>query len=188
MKDLLFPRIRGDLLRVLLSYGVLGSLFAGLFGVIHDQITFSISPEYFTRLKFQQFHYADFGLPPRIFVAEIGFLASWWVGFVASWFLGRVAVPSLPRPAAFHTMVRGFLIIFAFAFAGSIAGYAFGKLHGPDFSAWEGFSYTFRVVDLPNFVRVAYIHNASYAGGFIGLIAAIIYVRRCCREELRRRS
>jgi hypothetical protein len=33
-------------------------------------------------------------------------------------------------------------------------------------------------VDLPSFVRVAYIHNASYLGGLIGLVAAVIYLRQ----------
>jgi hypothetical protein len=33
-------------------------------------------------------------------------------------------------------------------------------------------------VDLPSFVRVAYIHNAGYLGGLIGLILAIIYTRK----------
>jgi len=32
-------------------------------------------------------------------------------------------------------------------------------------------------VDLASFVRVAYIHNASYVGGLLGLIVAILYVR-----------
>jgi hypothetical protein len=35
-----------------------------------------------------------------------------------------------------------------------------------------------RARDLPSFVRVAYIHNASYLGGLIGLVTAIIYLRK----------
>jgi hypothetical protein len=54
-----------------------GSLLAGFYGILHDQVTYSISNEYFTRLKFPQFHYANFGLSHRVFVAEIGFLATW---------------------------------------------------------------------------------------------------------------
>ena len=46
----------------MLGYAVIGALIAGLYGVVHDQITYSMSPEYFTRLKFFQFRYADFGL------------------------------------------------------------------------------------------------------------------------------
>src|ERR1043166_5997270 len=59
----------------MLGYALLGALLAGTYGVVHDQVTYSISAEYFTRLKFSQFQRADFGFPPRVFVAEIGFLA-----------------------------------------------------------------------------------------------------------------
>ena len=71
---LVYPKIRLASLTSMLRYAMLGALLAGFYGVLHDQITFSISHEYFTRLKFSQFHYANFGLPPRVFVAEIGFL------------------------------------------------------------------------------------------------------------------
>jgi hypothetical protein len=78
--SILYPKVRLDLLLAMCRYAMLGALIAGPYGVAHDQVTYSISPEYFTRLKFQQFEYANFGFPPRFFVAEIGFLATWWVG------------------------------------------------------------------------------------------------------------
>src|SRR4051812_43102745 len=53
---------------------------ASAFGVIHDQISYTVSHEYFTRFKFLQFHLVDSPLPERLRVAEIGFLASWWMG------------------------------------------------------------------------------------------------------------
>jgi len=176
--DILYPKIRLALLPTMLGYAVLGGLLAGVYGVVHDQITYSISHEYFTRLKFSQFHYANFGLPPRVFVAEIGFLATWWVGFFAAWFLARLTVPAFPRAEAFRHSLRGFIIIFAVAFAASIFGYLFGVWHGADYSAWQDFAFTLRIVDLPSLVRVAYIHNASYLGGLIGLVAAIVYIWR----------
>jgi hypothetical protein len=141
-------------------------------------VTYSISHEYFTRLKFSQFRYADFGLPPRVFVAEIGFMATWWVGFIAAWFIARITVPALPRAAAFRHTVRGFLIIFASAFAAALIGYTLSLLHGSDYSAWEDLASTLGILDLPSFVRVAYIHNASYLGGLMGLFAAIICLRK----------
>jgi hypothetical protein len=167
----------------MLGYSVVGAVLAGLYGVLHDQVTYSISPEYFTRLKFAQFHYADFGLPPRFFVAEIGFLATWWVGFVAAWFIARITVPAFPRAAAFRHSVRGFLIIFAFAFTAAIVGYLLSLLHGSDYSAWGDLTSTLGVLDLPSFVRVAYIHNASYLGGLVGLVAAILRLRKLKNTE-----
>jgi hypothetical protein len=52
-----------------------------------------------------------------------------------------------------------------------------GIVHSADYSAWEGLASTLGIVDLPGFVRAAYIHNASYLGGLAGLIAAIIFLR-----------
>jgi hypothetical protein len=50
--------------------------------------------------------------------------------------------------------------------------------HGPDYSSWAPIAFQLNVLEVPSFVRVAYIHNASYAGGLVGLIIAIIYIRR----------
>ena len=70
--NILYPKIRWASLPAMLGYAGLGAVLAGLYGILHDEITYTISPEYFTRLKFYQFDYADFGLPPRVLVAEIG--------------------------------------------------------------------------------------------------------------------
>jgi len=176
--NICYPKIRLAWLPIMIGYAVIGSLLAGLYGIIHDQVTYSISHEYFTRLKFQQFHYANLGLPARAFVAEIGFLATWWVGFFAGWFIARITVPAFSRTIALRHSLRGFLIVFAFALGASVAGYVLGVVHGSNYSAWEDLASRLAVHDLPSFVRVAYIHNASYLGGLVGLVVAIIHLRR----------
>ena len=55
-------------------------LAAGLFGVLHDQISYTVSDEYFTKFKFIQFGLRDAFLSERVQVALVGFLASWWMG------------------------------------------------------------------------------------------------------------
>jgi hypothetical protein len=177
MINVFYPKIRLSLLPTMLGYAALGSLFAGAYGVLHDEVTYSICPEYFTRLKFSQFHYANFGWPTRIFVAEIGFLATWWVGFFSAWFIARITVPALSRTAALRYNIRGFVIIVMMALAASFVGFTLSQLHGPDYSAWQDLTASLGVVDVPGFVKVAYIHNTSYLGGLIGLIVALIYVR-----------
>jgi hypothetical protein len=104
--NFLYPRLRASWLPIMLAHALLGAALAGLYGIVHDQITYTISPEYFARLKFAQFHYADFGLPPRIFVAEIGFLAAWWVGFLAGWFVARITVPAFSPVVALRHSLR----------------------------------------------------------------------------------
>ena len=176
--EILYPKIRLALLPTMFAYAGLGGILAGLYGIVHDQVTYTISTEYFTHLKFEQFQYADFGLPPRVLVAEIGFLASWWVGFLAAWFVARLTVPAFPKAFAFRYTLRGFIIIFGVTLSASSLGYLVGLCHSADYSAWQEYKSALRLADLPSFVRVAYIHNASYLGGLVGLIVAIFYVRR----------
>ncbi len=180
MKSLLYPKLRLELLPAMFGYAALGALIAGFYGILHDQLTYSMSPEYFTRLKFLQFHYADFGFPPRVFVAEIGFLATWWVGLIAGWLLARVAVPAFSAEKARSGVLRGFGITFAGGLGAAAVAFLLGLRLGAesDLSNWQGFTNSRGVVDLPNFVRVAYIHNASHLGGLIGLIVALLHLRR----------
>ncbi len=177
---LLYPRLSRSWLPAMIRYAFIGSVFAGAYGILHDQITYSISPEYFTRVKFAQFHYADFGLPHRVFVAEIGFLATWWVGFVAGWFLARVMVPTFPPQLANRYLVQSLLIIVTVALIAATIGHLVGlqRRSNPDLSSWHGLATSHGIQDLPAFVHVAYIHNASYLGGFVGLVAAIVRLRR----------
>lgn len=171
--NLLFPSIKWHFLPWMLGIAALGALIAGTYGIFHDQITYSIGPEYFTKLKFAQFEYADFGFPRRLFVSEIGFLATWWVGLFAGWFLARIAVPAWPGPVAVRKCVAGFGVIFAFAAISAGVGAYLGFHHSPDYTYWQEMCLSLGATDVPAFVRVAYIHNAGYLGGLIGLIAAI---------------
>lgn len=152
-----------------------GAAVAGLYGMLHDQVTYSLSPEYFTRMKFDQFAKADFGFPDRIFVAEIGFLATWWVGLIVGWFIARIALPAWPRPIAVRRMIIAFTIMMSCAVVAGIAGFFIGGR--PDAAlAWEQVCQSLGVRDARAFAQVAYIHNASYVGGLLGVAAAFLYL------------
>jgi hypothetical protein len=42
---------------------VAACLLAGVYGILHDQLTYTISPEYNTKFKFYQFGLLDEGMP-----------------------------------------------------------------------------------------------------------------------------
>jgi hypothetical protein len=177
--NLLYPKFRLSWLPAMLRTAGLGAIIAGLYGIAHDQLTYSISPEYFTRIKFHQFHWADLGWPPRLFIVEIGFLATWWVGFAGGWFISRLAVPFCGSRALLRPALRGLGIMLGCAFAGTCTGYAYGLRDlQPANSGLAILAVDMGISDVRGFVRVAYIHNASYLGGLIGLVAALIDVRR----------
>ena len=179
MFKFLIPRIERNDLKPMLVVALIGAVIAGVYGIAHDLITFSIGPEYFTKLKFKQFQYADIGFSKRILVSEIGFLASWWVGFVIAWFLARRLIPGQTRRAAYRQIASGFAMVFGCGIVFGVLGYAYGAWRGPegDYLDWEFATQSLGLTDIWPFVRVAYIHNASYLGGLVGLIAALILVR-----------
>jgi len=113
--DVWYPRIPTSRLRVMAGVTLSATLLAGLYGSLHDQVSYSISPEYFERMKFHQFRYADFGLPPRLFAAEIGFLATWWVGLIAGWLLARMGLAELWAASGRALIVRAFALMLGVA-------------------------------------------------------------------------
>ncbi len=172
--NFLYPKIPPRQLALMLVLAVAGGLVAGLYGIAHDQITYTLGPEYFTRMKFHQFAWSNIGLPPRLFAGEIGFLATWWVGAIVGWALARIAVPAWPPRTAIRRVALGFAVVFAFALAAGLTGFLLGhsRKADPDFSNWDGYLIPLHIRNPGDFVLVAYIHNASYLGGLIGLIVA----------------
>lgn len=184
MLKYLVPRIALADLPSMIGVALAGALLAGGYGIVHDQVTYSISPEYFTNLKFKQFYYADFGLGDRVFASAVGFLATWWVGLIAAWFLARRLIPHQPRRQAYRQIASGFACVCAFGVVAGLLGFAYGlwRGSGADYSSWSWAFRRFAIADGWSFVRVAYIHNASYLGGAVGLLVALVAIRPDCRR------
>src|SRR4026208_93064 len=92
---------------------VLSCVIAGLYGIIHDQLTYTISPEYYTKFKFYQFGLADEGdeaiFPsPRLWVSFVGFMATWWTGIPIAIILGLFSLHP-DRKSMIGIAMRGFL-------------------------------------------------------------------------------
>ena len=173
----LIPSASGRDLRSATKLALTGAVLAGLFGVLHDQITYTISAEYFTRMKFDQFRAADFGFPPRGRVALIGFLGTWWVGLIGAWFLARLAVRKWQRPE--KPVMKALLAIIGIAVAFGIAGYFAGPALLSNRAGWSDALAGMGVTDAQAFHRVAAIHLGSYAGAFLGWLAMLImFLRR----------
>ncbi len=177
MRPFLVPTIGLPVLRKAAILSITGSLIAGLFGIVHDQITYTISPEYFTQMKFDQFKAWDFGFPRRVFVAEIGFLATWWVGLIAGWFLARIALGKFHSPGKRVTsaMVMMIVITAIFGFIGGIVGPVFYENQ----FGWRQSLYEIGVTDVTAFSRVASIHLGSYVGALVGWILMMVSLVSC---------
>lgn len=179
MLKFIYPQIKRSDLRHIIKYALLGAIIAGIYGTLHDQITYTISPEYFTKLKFKQFDFANWGIGDRFFVGTIGFLATWWVGLFIGWFLGRRYVPNQTAQQAANNVLKGFVIVFLSGIAFAVSAGIYGLWIDPEDipSNWHHALKYYGVSDGYAFVRVAYIHNFGYAGGLIGLISVFIFLK-----------
>jgi len=189
--DLLIPRFPLRHLPAMLAIAALGALLAGLYGILHDQLTYTLSPEYFTKLKFRQFAWADLGLPRRVFVAEIGLLASWWVGLIGGWLLARAGAAQLPPHIRWPLVARSFALVALITLTAGPIGWLCGTAvaGSTSLAGWQVAQESLGLADLPSFVVVAHIHNATYLGAALGILVAICNIRRSLRagDAIRRR-
>ena len=178
----LYPHIPLAHLPTMAKVAAAGAILAALYGAIHDQVSYTIAPEYFTKLKFAQFAWANIGLSPRWYASEIGILATWWVGLIAGWLLARGGIVELPSQERWRATWRSFSIVAVITLGGGALGMAYGSnIASRDLSAWSRWQRVLQLNDLPAFVTVAWLHNGGYLGALIGLIVAIVYVRRRLR-------
>jgi len=147
---------------------------AGIYGSLHDQLSITISPEYFTKFKYIQFHISEttFG-SHRAAAAAIGFLATWWTGLFIGPILAMVGLIHKDHAMMKKAIVRSTILTLCVAAATGLAGLAYGYFH----LAHTGVSWRLpeNLIDKTNFIAVGSMHNFSYLGGLIGLIAGVIY-------------
>lgn len=162
------------------SIALTASFLAGLYGIIHDQVTFSISSEYFTKVKYQQFDYLDFNVNDRLKTSFIGFFATWWVGLFFGWFLARWFLPGNSLTVAHQKIIKSATIIFLVSFLFATISGVYASLYSEiaDYSNWQAIANAYGIKDTHAFVNVAYIHNGSYLGALVGFLIALIFVKR----------
>src|SRR3954470_22538710 len=110
---------------------VIASLAGGMYGIIHDQITYTISPEYYTRFKFYQFGLVDSGMGvpnPRLAVSVVGVMATWWMGLGLGIVLGLIGFIQGSAKAMFMITFKAFLITIGVAFITGLCGLGYGYL------------------------------------------------------------
>lgn len=161
---------------------VISCLLGGIYGILHDQLTYSISTEYYTKFKFLQFGFVDFGreaiLPhPRIYVSIVGFLATWWMGLFIGGFLALLAFIHSDTKLMVTITLKSFLITMVVAFLTGLVGLAYGYLVLARRQQYEFYDWFIpsNLHDFKSFIAVGSMHNFSYLGGVIGLIAGMIY-------------
>ena len=167
---------------------IIAPILGGIYGILHDQITYTISTEYYSKFKFIQFGLENWGLGqnigtlhnpeiilenPRFGAGIVGILATWWVGMIIGIILGFVGLIHLNGKMMFSTTIKAFILTTGTALLTGILGLGYGKVflteNRPNWHFPENLN------DYDNFILVGSMHNFSYLGGLIGLIIGIIY-------------
>lgn len=162
---------------------IIACLIAGVYGVVHNQISYTVAPEYFTQFKFYQFQ-IDEDIPERIGAAIVGWNAAWWMGIV----IGIVLIPlGLLLPGNgnyFWGMIRVFGIVATTTLVIGLVALAIAFLIVDKDMIGEISRYDNEMNDDVAFARAAIMHNFSYLGGLIGIIAGGFTIL-CLRRRLK---
>ena len=152
-------------------------LAAGLFGIVHDQISYSVSNEYFTKFKFIQFRLLDPGVPERIRAAEVGFLASWWMGIPLGILCGSAGFIQRSSTLMSRALAQTLIIVAIFTMLVALAGLAYGweQTATIDLNNYRGWFIPRDVKEIRRFLCAGYMHNSAYLGGVLSIVIAWLF-------------
>ena len=153
---------------------IISIILASIYGFIHNQVSYLISTEYFTKFKFEQFGFVEYGLDtPRMTAGLIGIWATWWFGLLIGLINGIVGLfqptSKIMWKGAFGATIRNLLITIGFGVVGILVGkFIISNLN-------TNWNIPADLTDRKSFLTAGTTHNFSYLGGIIGLIYGIIY-------------
>ena len=165
----------------LLPWTVVACLIAGVYGALHNQVSYTVSPEYFHRFKFIQFRVHD-EWQNRWGAAVVGWRAAWWTGLLFGppmviITLRRCHSKSLPR-----IMGVAFLVAVVVDVICGLGTLAAASILVDDQS--------FRDVWIPHgvqhraaFLRSGIMHDASYAGGLLATMVGCLAIVKMTRPS-----
>ncbi|MDK2772337.1 MAG: hypothetical protein KYX68_08955 [Flavobacterium sp.] len=156
---------------------ITSTILASIYGAIHNQVSYSISNEYFTKFKFEQFGIYFMGQNrPRLSSAIVGIFSTWWFGLIIGIINGTFGTfqPNLKLmwKSSFGTTIRILIITICFG----IIGIIIGKLIITNLN----FNWIIpdNLTDKKSFLIAGTMHDFSYFGGIVGLIYGIFYQRK----------
>lgn len=158
---------------------LVATVIAAIYGVGHDQVTYSISPEYYTKFKFIQFNLADAAAAqhmtqPRSAVVLTGVKGTWWMGVLIGVVLGLAGLIFRDPDTMFASALQALWLVLLVVILAGVAGGLYGRyvLAEKGVGWWMPGS----LIDRTAYITVGSIHNFSYMGGAVGVLAGVIYL------------
>jgi len=153
---------------------VVAVFVAGLYGIAHNQVSYTVAPEYFTKFKFRQFSFVDTPFPERVRASMVGFLASWWMGIPIGLLVGVAGFIHRGARRMLRVSLWSILVTVAFTLLFGLVGLLYGYIQTThvDVAEYRGWFIPDDVTDLRRFLCAGYMHNSSYLGGVLAIFVA----------------
>jgi len=161
-----------------LAYTAIAAAAAVLYGIVNDQVTVTIAPEYYSVLKRHEFavildRAGLLSAPPRFQVVVLGVIGSWWLGLWCGAALGLAATIGPAPPVGLRLFVRALSLVVLAAVAFSVisgtVAYAAQPLVDP--LRWRRIA-LWGIEDVRSVYAAGWWHTGAYAGGLLGALVA----------------
>jgi hypothetical protein len=145
--------------------------------VVNNQITVTISPEYFSVFKRHMFWWlvgpmVEAGEPLRLQASAVGVAASWWFGLFLAIILCPFAALGGRTPLGTTAFLRAILIVMAITLGTSIIFGVLAYVIVPHPVYGPGNEFLYCIRDTHRAFAVGWWHNGAYLGVLIGTIVA----------------
>ena len=147
---------------------------AGAYGAAHNQISYTVSPEYFTKFKFQRFGLTDDRRSERFRASIVGYNASKGMGMPIGVLVGTAGFIHHGYRRMLRVTLWSLAVVVAFTLFFGLCGllYGYWQTQSIDLTEYRGWFIPNDVVDLRRFLCAGYMHNAAYLGGGLSILVA----------------
>jgi hypothetical protein len=147
---------------------------AGAYGAVHNQISYTVSPEYFTKFKFHRFGLADDPRPERIRASIVGYHASKGMGLPIGLLGGAAGFIHRGYRRRAKVTLLSLVVVVAFTMLFGLGGllYGFWQTRSIDLAGYANWFIPPDVTDLRRYLCAGYMHNAAYLGGGLSILVA----------------
>jgi hypothetical protein len=166
---------------IYLLFVAVAIVIASLYGVAHHQITFSVSPEYYTKFKFIQTNLADtlaaqHMTQPRSAVVIAGVKTSWAIGAIVGAILGLIALVFPSAENMFRAAWQGLALTLLISILLAAGSYFYGPNANIGAGAYDTMPQHIpgNVTNKPAFFRAASLQYGVLLGWCVGLLGGII--------------
>ena len=149
---------------------IFSTIIASLFGAIHNQISYTVSSEFFKNFLFGIFGTNEWNIKnERLEASIVGIIGSYWVGLILG-IIYTIIFLFMKTENNLNNVKNAMLINIGFAFFGSLIAKFFIKYEN------SGVFIDFGTQNPQNYLEAAFMNTGSYFGGIVGIIVGIIYL------------